>query len=170
MKLDEFALIVKAIRTYYPKEHILPNAEAVALWYEELKDLEYQDTYLALRKWVSTNKWSPSIAEIRETVAGITNKTVKDWSEAFEDARAAVRRYGRYNPNEALESLDELTRETVKRMGYYDLCASENHSADRANFRDIYNILAERRKNDLQMSPSVLAAIEQTAQKLIGGE
>lgn len=155
MDTREFSLIAKAIRTYYPRENILPSNEAVMLWYEQLQDLDYNTTAAALKKWVATNKWSPSIADIREITSSISNPAIKDWSEAWEEARKAVRRFGRYNPEDAMASLDELTRETVKRMGYYDLCASENHDADRANFRMIYERIAKDRKTENQMPESL---------------
>lgn len=167
MTQEEFGLIVKAIRTYYPREKILPSQEALTLWYEQLQDLDYRTVVTGLKKWVATNKWSPSIADLREVAAEISKEKVKDWSEAWEDARKAVRRFGSYNPQDAMDSLDELTRETVKRLGYYDLCRSENHDADRANFRNIYEQLAQRKKQEQQIPPAILMAIEGIKRKMI---
>lgn len=164
MTFEEFGVIAKAIRQYYPKETIMPTPESVALWFEELKDLDATVTKTAIRKWVSTNKWSPSIAELREAVNKITQPKIKDWSEAFEEARQAIRRFGWYNPKDALDSLDELTRETVRRMGYHDMCMSENHASDRANFRDIYNTLAERKKQERQIPEAIRIIITQNTQ------
>lgn len=166
MTFEEFGVIAKAIRQYYPRETIMPTPESVALWFEELKDLDATATKTAIRKWVSTNKWSPSIAEIREQVAAITNPKIKDWSEAYEDARMAVRRYGSYNPQAAFDSLDELTRTTVKRIGYYDMCMSENKAADRANFRMIYETLAKRQTEERQINTDVKNMIEMLGEKL----
>lgn len=56
----------------------------------------------------------------------------------------AIRRFGSYEEAAALESLPPLTRETVKRLGYRSLCLSENQIADRANFRDLYELLEKR--------------------------
>lgn len=66
MNKFEFSNIVKAIRTYYPKETILPNDEAMTLWYDQLKDLDYKATAEGLKKWVAVERWSPSIADLRE--------------------------------------------------------------------------------------------------------
>lgn len=168
MTIEEFGQIAKALRHYYPRESLMPNQEAVALWYDELQDLDAKAVKAALRKWVATNKWSPSIAEIRESVVEFTTPKIKDWSEAFEDARQAIRRYGSYNPQEAMESLDDLTRETVKRMGYHDMCMSENHAADRANFRMIYETLAKREREDRQVTPDVRLFINAITNTLAG--
>ena len=166
MTFEEFLPIADAIRHYYPKEPMMPNKEAVMLWYEELSDLDAAATKLAVRKWAATSKWPPTIADIREQVAGFTTPKIKDWSEAFEDARRAVRRFGSYNPTDALNSLDDLTRETVKRLGYHDLCVSENHAADRANFRMIYEQLAKRESEERQINKDVKAMIAELGARL----
>lgn len=170
MTFDEFKVIADAIRNYYPKETIMPTPESVILWFEELKDLDATATKTALRKWVSINKWSPSIADIREAVSGIINPKIKDWSEAYEDARMAVRRFGSYNPQAAFATLDELTRKTVKRIGYYEMCMGENKAADRANFRMIYETLAKRESEDRQMNADVKNTIEMLSQTLSIGD
>ena len=99
-------------------------------------------------------------------MAAITNPKIKDWSEAYEDARMAVRRFGSYNPQAAFDSLDELTRTTVKRIGYYDMCMSENKAADRANFRMIYETLAKRQTEERQINADVKNMIEMLGEKL----
>ena len=47
--------------------------------------------------------------------------------------------------------MDDLTRQAVKRLGFKNLCLSDNMQADRANFRMIYEQLAERKEKDAQM-------------------
>lgn len=73
---------------------------------------------------------------------------VEDWGEGWNKAMAAIRKYGSYNEAEALDSLPPLTRETVRRLGYKSLCWSENQIADRANFRQVYEILEKRQVED----------------------
>jgi hypothetical protein len=149
-----------AIRTYYPREQILPNNEAMALWYRELQDIPYPVAEAVLRKWVSTNKWSPSIAEIRAEAAVIQNGETPDWGEAWEKVIGAIKRYGSYNVGKAMDSFDPLTRNCVERLGFRDLCLSENIMADRANFRMIYEQLAEREKTKVQIALPVQQAIK----------
>lgn len=152
MDRKEFAAFVMAIRTYYPKENILPNEQAIELWYRELQDIPAAVAETALRKWVATNKWSPSIAEIREMTVNITEGDSLTWGEAWEQVVMAIRRYGSYNPRDALESLDPLTRRCVKHLGYHELCMSENPTADRANFRMIFETLSQRKKTEQQLA------------------
>lgn len=151
MNKQEFAILADALRTYYPREALLPNAAALELWYRELKDIPYPVAEAALRKWVSTNKWSPSIAEIRETAANIAHGDTPDWGEAWAETLRAIRRFGIYRPKEALESLEPLTRQCVERLGFRELCLSENIGNDSARFRDLYKALAQRQKTEQQL-------------------
>ena len=68
MTKQEFAILASAIRTYYPKEKILPNQQAMQLWFIHLQDIPYKVAEIALEKWVINNKWSPTIADLREYV------------------------------------------------------------------------------------------------------
>lgn len=68
MTKKEFAIFASALRTYYTKEQILPNDQAMELWFMQLKDIPYDAAQEMLNKWVANNKWSPTIAEIRQQV------------------------------------------------------------------------------------------------------
>lgn len=153
MDKKEFSTFAMALRTYYPKEQILPNQQAMELWYQELQDIPFAVAQAGLRQWVSTNKWSPSISEIREMAANVQNGDIADWSEAWEKVCMALRKFGRNRAVEGMASLDEITRETVKRIGGFTyLCNSENVVADRSRFEQVYNAIAERKKKDNQLS------------------
>lgn len=160
MNKEQFATLVAALRTYYPRETILPNKQAAELWYMELKDLPYEVAMMALREHVHTNKWSPSISELREKAAEIQNGEAPDWGEGWQKTMEAIRRKGMYREQEALESLDEITRATVKRLGYQNLCLSENQVADRARFKDIYEQLSERKKREDRLPEGLRIGIQ----------
>jgi hypothetical protein len=165
----EFALFVSALKTYYPRENILPNEQAIALWYNQLQDLPYNVAEVVLNKWVATNKWSPSIADIREQVAGLTKGESKTWGEAWDEVIRLVRRYGSYDEGQALASMDEVTRRAVKGVGWKNICFSENISVERANFRMAYEQIAEREKTDAQLPPQLRRLINNMP-ALIGSE
>lgn len=160
MDKREFAIFADALRTYYPKEQILPNAQAMELWFRELQDVPYQVAEATLRKWVATNKWSPSIAEIREMAVTVCNGDPLTFGESWERVRTAIRRFGYYRPQEAMDSLDPLTRRCVESLGFRELCMSENEVADRANFRMVFETMQKREQFEKQLPPKLLAAIE----------
>ena len=71
MDKREFAMFAAAMRTYYPKEQLFPNAQAMDLWFREVRDIPFPIAELALRKWVATSKWSPTISELRSKITSI---------------------------------------------------------------------------------------------------
>lgn len=159
MTKKEFAILADALKTFYPREGLLPNTHALELWYRELQDIPYNIAELSLRKWVNTNKWPPTIADLREMAAGVQNGDVPEWSEAWESTLRAIRKFGSYRPQEALESLDPLTRKVVERLGFRELCMSEKIEVDRANFRMIFEQLVSRQRQDQQMALPLREAI-----------
>lgn len=176
MDKREFAVWAMALKTYYPREQLLPNQQAMELWFRELQDIPADIADVVLRKWVSTNKWSPSIAEIREMASTVVNGEAQTWGEAWETVIRAIKKYGSYRPKEALESLDPVTRKCVESLGFRELCISENAMADRANFRMIYETMQKREQVNQQLALPLREAINMIQlkglddnTKLIGG-
>ena len=171
MTKKEFAIFASALRTYYPREKLLPNEQAMELWFNQLQDIPYDVATLTLNKWVATNKWSPCIADIREQAAGIVHGAPKDWGEAWQEVLNAIRKYGSWQEKEALESMDETTRRVVNRLGFRNICTSEEITVDRANFRMIYEQEVQRAKQDAQIPPKLKELIAKTVLLLEqGGE
>lgn len=170
MNKQEFAQFTMELKTYYSKENILPNNQAMDLWYKQLNDIPYDVASLFLNKWVACEKWSPTIADIRAGVADITQGEVADWGKGWEQIEKAIRYYGIYRVDEAYASMDEITREVAERLGFKNICMSENIQNDRANFRMLYEQVAQKKKTNRQINPNVallmnrtVAAIEQNA-------
>ena len=154
MTEQEFTLIAMAIKTYYPNENIMPNKQAFSLWYDMLKDLPYKETELALKKWVTTNKWSPKISDLRAEVSALAIE-YKDYGEAWQEVLQAISQYGFYQADKALESMSPITREAVERIGFTNICMSDYIISERAQFEKIYNSLVERKKEVAQIPQEV---------------
>ena len=161
MTRQEFATLAMEIRTYYPKEQILPNQQAMELWYRELQDIPANVAEAALRKWVATNKWSPTIAELRETAAEVLKGEIPDWGEGWKQVQNAIRFYGRERQKSAIESMHPLVGEVAERMGWWNLCMSTNPGADRETFRKMYEIFTEREQARQQMGLPLQEVINQ---------
>ena len=155
MNKQEFSLFAAALRTYFSKENLLPNEQAMNLWYRCLADIEYNTICAVLEKWVMLNKWSPSIAELREQCLAINTQDRKDWSEGWADALKAVQKFGWCREREALASLDSITAEAIRRIGWMNICSSENLSVERASFRTIFETMEKRQHEDMLLSPAV---------------
>ena len=133
MTSEEFSKFAMGLKTYFPRDALLPNAQAMELWYRQLADIPYEIAEAVLNKWVATNKWSPTIADIREMATEMKTGTSIEWGEAWESVMKAVRKFGYYQKTEALDSLDDVTRRCVERVGWTEICMTENVSVERAN-------------------------------------
>ena len=142
---QEFATLVLAMQAMYGDEFV-GTEEAMDVWFALLHDLDYQILSKALQKHMLTNKFKPTVAELREIYADLICPVISDWSEGWEKVSKAIGHYGMYRTDEAMESFDEVTREAVKRLGFQNICLSENIVADRARFAEIYQAIQQRKR------------------------
>lgn len=163
MTANEFATISMALKAAYPASNLMPDKQSKEVWYTMLSDLDYTVCMTAIKDIMSNNKYAPSISEIREKCTAMTSEPIKDYGEAWESVLRAIRLYGWPQELKALDSMDEITRKCVKRIGFINICKSEYITADRANFRMIYETEAKRIKADNQLPTQ----IKNDKQKLI---
>ena len=165
MNKKEFAAWVSALQTYFPRYNLLPNAEAISLWFAELGDIPYVLLNAALRKWVNTEKWPPSIAELRALCMEIAQGKPMDWGEAWREVEKAISRYGYMNEEKALDSMSPVTQQAVSKIGWRGICMSENPDTIRAQFRQVFEICVQREIEDRQLPPALKETIA-----MIGGK
>lgn len=160
MQFDEFKVLVKGMKAVYTSPNFLPDADSIKIWFQMLQDLEYRTANLAIQKYMLTNKFPPTIADIRELSTDVQYGSLPDWGEGWEKVITAIRKYGWYRANEAMETFDDLTRTCVERLGFKNLCMSENVMADRANFRQIYEQLAARKQKESVLPLGLVQEVE----------
>lgn len=154
MTLVEFTRVAKILKTAYPQQNFLPNEESVKIWHRLLEDLDAEEVKNAALRYISTEHFAPSIADIRG-LATARRGIQTDWGVAWQEVMRAVRRYGVYRASEALDSLDPLTQATVKAIGFTDICRSENVDIQRAQFKNLY----ERRVTEINREISLPAGL-----------
>lgn len=170
MNYDEFITLAKGMKAVCTSPSFLPDKEAMAVWYQLLQDLDYKTANIAIQKHMLTNKFPPTIAEIRELATGITAGEKPLWPDGWEETIRAIKKYGYYRQEEALESLSELARKVVKRLGYKQLCMSEEMAMDRANFRMVFEQIAEREYREKQLPSGFRNAIKNIKRKELKNE
>lgn len=159
MTREEFKILVKGMKAIYSQPTFIPDQDAFNMWYALMGDLPYDVCNVSIQKYMLTNKFPPTVAEIREMAAGVVNGDPLTWGESWERALNSVRRYGSYNQMEALNSLDPLTRKCVESIGYMQLCTSENIMVERAHFQKIFEVMAKREQQQKQMPLQLQEAI-----------
>ena len=159
MTQKETAILLSILKAAYPRFYAdMPHEsvmEIVELWAVMLSDVDFDVAKLALQRLIATSKFPPSIAEVRESIAAIMYKSIPDAGDAWGEVIVAIREYGYYRQQEALASMREPTRMAVQRMGWRELCMSENDMADRAHFLRIYESM-ERRTYEQRQLPVAL--------------
>lgn len=164
MTKEQLKTIIASIEVAYPRTSNLKDRNAVLLWWDMINDLDYNVVQNALKDYIMTEKYAPTIADIRNRCM-TTTSIIDDWETSWKKVQRAIRSWGRYREEEALDSLDELTREAVRCFGYQYLCNSETEMADRSQFRDAYNNIANRIKHDKQLAPHILEKNRQLAEQ-----
>lgn len=144
------------------------------LYVEMLSDIPPQILEAAVKKLIMTNKFLPSIAEIRETAYGIkgtiSGTAAPDESEAWGEVIKAIRSVGYYGkPKFSHEAITVA----VNNIGWQDICMTTNDGMNtlRSQFRRAYQLAAQRQKDNrdnaaLGISPSN-EKLKQLAGKLV---
>ena len=132
------------------------------LYVEMLSDIPPSILETAVKKLIMTNKFLPSIAEIREVAYGIkgiiSGTAAPDESEAWGEVIKAIQSVGYYGkPKFSHEAITTA----VNNIGWQDICMTTNDGMNtlRAQFRRAYQLAAQRQKDNrdnavLGISPS----------------
>ena len=170
MTRDEFKVLVKGMKAVYAQPTFIPDQDAFNMWFALMGDLPYEVCSVATQKYMLTNKFPPTVAEIRELAANAVNGDPLTWGESWERALNSVRKYGSYNKQAALDSLDPITRKCVESIGYMQLCMSENIMVERAHYQKIFEVFAKREQTEKQMPLGLQQAINQLQLKGMDGQ
>ena len=167
MNKEQFAVVAAEIRSLWPKERMLDNKIAMSTWYELLQDLSYEQARAAVHRHASTSKWPPTIADIRHQSVAMQDEST-DWGKAWGSVVKAIGRFGYTREAEALDSLDELTRDTVSKLGWMQICQSDQQDlmSIRANFRMLY----EQGRTAAREQAMLPQGLQQRIKVITGGE
>ncbi|HHV18397.1 MAG TPA: hypothetical protein GXZ27_06005 [Thermoanaerobacterales bacterium] len=130
------------------------------LWYQMLKDIPYKIAEQALFKLLATAKFFPTVSEILEVVADITNQEADTAAKAWGEVEKAIGHYGHRREAEALESMSPRTAKVVKYMGWRDICLGEEIGVVRGQFLKMYQQVAEREQKERVLPESLKADIK----------
>lgn len=154
MTAKEFEKISKGITTAFPWANLFPSQEAVEIWYRKLGDIPYDIMVAVVNRWIETKTTPPTIAALRQEADIVVNGLPPTWADGWEQVLKAIGRYGYMRMNAAIATMDEVTAETVRRIGWQQICESENVDALRANFRMVYETLSRRAQEGRLISAS----------------
>ena len=163
MTVKEFGILADAIKTYFPRDNVLPTENAMRLWYSELKDIPYQLAHTALRKYVSTNKFAPTIADIREQVAELNSQNEEELNEtaAWSLVLKAIRRSTYYSEEEFAKLPATVQRAVASPKQLWEWATLEDVDGKtltviQSNFQRTFRMEQQRERERHKLSPDVL--------------
>ncbi|AEE95309.1 replicative helicase loader/inhibitor [Mahella australiensis] len=140
MDVKEMARILAVIAAAYPKFGIDNSGITLNVWYSMLGDLPYQAVQAAVQRHILENPFPPSIADIRRLTVELLTPPDKrvDANDAWGQVVRAIRMYGIYRPQEALDSMAPDVAAVIKAMGWEEICLSDNLNVIRGQFLKLY--------------------------------
>lgn len=143
--------ILKAVAPLQLAYNASLDDNRLRLYVEMLSDIPPSILEASVKKLIMTNKFLPSIAEIRETAYGIkeiiSGTAAPDESEAWGEVIKAIRSVGYYGkPKFSHEAITVA----VNNIGWQDICMTTNEGMNilRSQFRRAYQLSVERQKDN----------------------
>ena len=166
MTREEWAVLVKAMKTVYTSPSFLPDQYAFDTWYGLLKDLDYKLLSFGLKKYMQTEWKEPSIAALRECANSIAPQSTElNETEAWEKVSKAIRNSG-YHAEEEFARLPKLIQKAVSSPGQLrEWALSENVdgtwlSVVQSNFQRTYRAEVQREQERRKLSSDLLKIID----------
>ena len=78
MTKKEFKTLYDNMKALFPKDDMVLSNEALKLWYDCLKDLDFRRANEGLLLYAQENHWIPSIADIRKYASKIPKYTQEE--------------------------------------------------------------------------------------------
>lgn len=164
MTAEEFAKLADAIKTYFPRDNILPTEQSMELWFDMLQDLDYESAVYGLKKHVALNKFPPAISDIREYATSINASEELNEMEAWSLVRIAISN-STYNSVEEFAKLPPVVQKAVglpEQLKIWAMDDGYNESVVSSNFIKCYRAALKRQEENRKIPLQVMQLIEST--------
>lgn len=157
MDRKEFSILVKALKAIYPEPKFIPDKEAFDIWYDLLNDIPFEVCKAAVYKYMATNKFPPTIADIRQIATEMATTESLNEGEAWALVYRAICNSGYH----ATEEFNKLPIECQKAVGnpailreWANLNINEVNTVIQSNFMRSYKV-ESKRTQEYQQLPQV---------------
>lgn len=140
------------------------DQDAVEAWDELLSDIPDDLLLAAVKVSILKATYRPRIAEIRHMALSLMKpETEIDAGRAWELVLKAVRTYGKPRTAQALASLPPFIADVTRRVGFSDICDSEEIGVIRGQFMKIFEAAKDREKEVGILPPALQTRFRQAA-------
>lgn len=180
MTKADAARLVAIVVTAYPNYDKFRDEQTVtatvSLWASIFSADDGRIVALALNKHIATNKWPPSVAEIREIMAEIQRPDLIPPDQAWAAVSDLLYTAGQYNHGDLQHQLPPLVARAVETIGWGNLwemhrsyCVGGRPGMDRVAFMQQYTPMYDREKQRAMTPDGITAQIDNVAATLPEG-
>ena len=163
-------VINAAYPTFYKDSTEEDIAGAIGIWYEMLKDCPYQDVVEAVKSFISTNEFAPTIAGIKKYIYKNKNYNILSENDAWNIVRKALTN-SLYNSEEEFKTLPDSVKKIVGSSWQLKSWATEDErtidSVIASNFRKAYKTEMERKQEYQQLPTDTKEKLENGTKMMI---
>lgn len=171
MEREEFKILVKAMKAVYSTDNFIADKDAFNVWFELLKDLSYEQANLAIQKYMLTEKFPPTIADIRTKVNEIIAPAEESMSE-LQAWQLVYKAIGRsvYYAEEEFEKLPKACKIAVGQAAVLREWATMDNfdkhiSVEQSHFINAYRAAQNRIKEEAKLPDNLRLLIADMGQK-----
>lgn len=165
MTRDEVKTILATMAAVY-SVNLMPQVTelTVNVWFQLMQDIEYKQASTAVALWLATQKYPPTVADIREKCISAYKlfEIPLTPEEAWGNLIKAVRKYGHTMESDAANTLDQRIWKIVERFGWDYWCQMpmDKESTYFAQFRSAYENEDKRVAQVAQIPASIRNALQ----------
>lgn len=166
MTLNETKNLLAWTIANFPSMQERDMGPTAKLWHQMLKDIPYAIAEKAIFKILATAKFFPTVSEILEAIADITNPELNTAAQAWGEVERAISLYGHSRGAEALESMSPRTAKVVGYMGWREICLSTEPGVERGQFLKMYQRVSEREQKERVLPENLKADIKRIGESM----
>lgn len=167
MDKTEFGVLVKAMKAVYSEPKFIPDKDAFEVWYKLLKDLDYDMASMSISKYMLTNRFPPSIADIRTQYSDISNTKENELYEttAWGMVLKAMRN-STYNSEYEFNKLPEIIKKSIgsanqlREWAIMEDMDGRSLTVLQSNFMRTFRAMIDREKELKKLNPELLKVVE----------
>lgn len=113
LAVEDFRTIVRGLQAAFPRDNFIPNEYTFNLWYTALQDIPYPSLNKASTSYIMSNRFPPTIADIRQLAYDLSAQPDELPSAAWNQLLRALREAYSPDSEEVWNQLPDITKKIV---------------------------------------------------------